>query len=109
MTASNSFLQFLFSRLFWKRALQGAGLAFVLVVILMLTVGAADRGTWMLLPMLTVPVGGALGGAFFHLTSYLREKGGWSAVLGWTAAIVIYAAGLWMSLVGALAVVGLWD
>ena len=109
MTASNSLLQLLFSRLLWKRALQGAGLAFVLIAIVMLTVGAADRGTWMLLPLLTVPVGGALGGAFFHLTSFLREKGGWIAVLGWTAAIVVYAAGLWTSLVGALAVVGLWD
>ncbi len=109
MTASNSLLQILFSRMLRKRALQGAGIAFVLVVILLLTVGAADRGTWMLLPMATVPVGGAMGGAFFHLTGFLRERGGWIAVFGWVLAILVYCAGFWTSLVGALAVVGLWD
>jgi hypothetical protein len=94
-----------------KRAGQGAGIALVLVVIflLMLSVGDIDYGVWVFLPMITVSVGGALGGIFYYLMDPLRYQGDWKKALANICCILVYFMLLWLSLVAALGVTGHWD
>lgn len=62
---------------FWRRALQGAGIATFLVFMITETVvGVKAPGSrWTILSILMVPVAGALGGLLFHLMEPLRKRG----------------------------------
>jgi hypothetical protein len=68
-----------------------------------------NHGKWVFLPMLTVSIAGACGGAFYYLADYFRIQNGWNKLLVNIVSLLCYVAGLWLSLVFALSLVGLWD
>jgi hypothetical protein len=109
MIGSNELQRILLSRSLGKRSLQGAGLALLLLIILLSVLGASDDGFWIFLVMTSVTIGGASGGAFYHLLDQLVKPSGWKKLFFNIACGIIYFTGLWLSLVYALSLVGLWD
>lgn len=109
MTHQNNFLQLIFSSLLAKRALIGAGIGFLLLIILFVIVGAFNDGSWIYLPMLTVPLAGAGGGAFYHVATLVTIRNHWNKFVANAVCLLVYLAGLWLGFVYALSVVGLWD
>ncbi|MDQ3278859.1 MAG: potassium transporter KefB [Bacteroidota bacterium] len=105
----NRFLSIVFSRTSFKRAFQGAGLGILLLLIFLSLVGAINDGSWVFLAMLTVAIAGACGGAFYHLVSQVPIERGWKRSLANLVCLLVYLVGLWMGLVYALSLVGLWD
>jgi hypothetical protein len=96
-----------------KRALQGAGVAFTLVaafLTFLLVVGEdMAMGLWILPPVLIPALGGALGGAVFYLMHQYLPLEGWKKPAANLLFGLVFIAGLWMSMVLGLAIVGLWD
>ena len=94
-----------------KRAWQGATIALLLVTIFIVQLGAmdVDYGAWVFLPLLTVTVGGALGGAFYYLLEPVRAGSNWKKWLVNTGCSLVYILILWLSLIAALSVTGHWD
>jgi len=111
MTWQNEIQQLLFSKTLFKRALQGAGIAFVLISIFILGTLAADAksGSWVLIPMSAVTVGGAFGGAFYFIMELFRHKGGWKKVVVNIISVLVYFLTLYFSLILALNAMGLWN
>ena len=111
MTWQTELQQLLFSKTLIKRALQGAGIAFVLISIFILGTLAADAkaGTWLLIPIAAVTVGGALGGAFYCMMDLFRHEGGWKKFLVDVISFLVYFLGLYLSLILALNAMGLWN
>ena len=110
MTQQNKLWDIIVSPALWKRALQGAGLGLLLLIIFMSAVGVITDGPWVCMPMVTVLIGGAGGGAFFHLMHNIWHLDNlWKKVLVNTICFVVYIVSLWLSLVFALSLVGLWD
>ena len=82
-----------------KRMLQGAGIAFILISVFLLSAGDANPGWprfWMIRPLVIVPFAGAMGGLFYYLMDPFRNQGGWKKVLAIVASVVVYLFGLWM-------------
>lgn len=85
-----------------KRMLQGAGIAFILIVIFLFGAGEPNPvwpKLWMIKPLLIVPLAGALGGAFYYLMDHLRYQGGWRKALAYIASLVGYIIVLWLGTV----------
>ncbi|MBD0289392.1 MAG: potassium transporter KefB [Flavisolibacter sp.] len=85
-----------------KRALQGAGIALVLIVIFLLKAGEHDpdwHKLWMIRPLVVVPVAGAMGGVFYYFMDHLRYQGGWRKLLANILSLVVYIIGLWLGTV----------
>lgn len=82
-----------------KRALQGAGIAFVLIAVFLLKADEPDPAwhkLWMLRPLLVVSAAGAAGGVFYYFMDYLRYQKGWKKVLANVASLIVYIVGLWL-------------
>lgn len=109
MTQQNSLWNIIVSPALWKRALQGAGLAIVLLATFLTIVGAIDDGTWVMVPMLTIAIAGGCGGIFYHLANFLRIQNGWNKTVVVAICVIVYCIGLWLGLVYGLSLVGLWD
>jgi hypothetical protein len=110
MNRQNELLHILRSRLLIKRALQGAGIAFVLICIFLLAViGNVVIEAWLLVPIGAVTVGGALGGVFYFVMDILRSQGGWKKIWANVISIFVYLVLVYMSLILALSAIGLWD
>jgi predicted membrane channel-forming protein YqfA (hemolysin III family) len=109
MTEQNEFQHSLHPQSLGERAWQGAGIALVLLAIFLLSPEDIDYGVWVILPMITVSVGGALGGIFHYLMDRLRCQGGWKKMMANIFSILVYILLLWLSLVAALNVTGHWD
>ena len=92
-----------------KRALQGAGIALVLFTFFLLIPDDITYGAWILLPVITVSVGGALGGVYYSLIEQLRYEGSWAKAYATISSILVYFMLLWLSLVAALNVTGHWN
>ena len=92
-----------------KRALQGAGIALVLIIMFLVITGAIDEGLWIFLPMTTVTAGGAFGGIFYYLVNDLWSQTGWKRVAVNILCLLVYIFSLYFSLIAALNVTGHWD
>ncbi len=96
-----------------KRALQGAGLAIILLSgflgFLKLKAGDIDMGILIFWPYSTVTIGGACGGVFYYLMDYFRYRGSWQKIVVNIICALAYFVALWLSLVFALAQTGHWD
>ena len=90
-----------------KRALSGAGIALLLLAVILLIVGEIE--SWVYIPIITTSIGGACSGLFYYLVHDLFFKdykyGKLIKVFCGICFIIIF----WLSLVFALAQVGLWD
>ena len=118
MTAQNELQHSLHNKSLGKRALQGAGIALVLVIIFLsiifpiggVLVGKKFwQGVWEFLPLVTVTVGGALGGIVYYLMVQVWYPSGWKKVLATIFSILVYIVLLWLSLVAGFSATGQWD
>jgi len=111
MTWQNEIQQLLFSKTLIKRALQGAGIAFILISIFILGTLAGDikAGSWIFIPITAVTVGGGFGGAFYSFMDLFRHHGGWKKVLVNIISVLVYFLALYLSLILALNAMGLWN
>jgi hypothetical protein len=111
MTWQNEFQHILFSKTLFKRAIQGAVIALVLISVFILGAISANAniGSWVFIPMAAVTVGGAFGGAFYCFMDLFRNQGGWKKGLANVASVLAYFIILYMSLILALSAIGLWD
>ncbi|MCE3295878.1 MAG: hypothetical protein K0R65_1592 [Crocinitomicaceae bacterium] len=112
MTGQNETWRIYNPALLAKNALLGAGIGVALLgaffgfIMLQAELGL---GNMIFLPFLTVAIGGACGGVFYYLMGYFRQFGSWQKVVAHIISFLVYCAGLWMSLVFALAITGHWD
>ncbi len=96
------------------RMLQGAGLAFALIILFLALViftsdGEIPPGIWLVVPITSVTIAGAGGGVFFYLMDTLREKGSWQKILANIICGITYLPGLYISLIVALKFIGMWS
>lgn len=85
-----------------KRMLQGAVIAFILIVLFLLGAGDPDPAwgkLWMLKPLIMVPVAGAIGGLFYYFMDHLRSQGGWKKVVAVLLSLAGYIVVLWLGTV----------
>ena len=97
-----------------KRAIQGAIIGLVLMIIFMYGDNVVGNKDWAFnfreyFPMITISIGGALGAVFFALTAQLRNQGGWVKAAAIVASILVFVFALWISAVAGFAVTGDWD
>lgn len=112
MTSSNELPHSLHPASLGKRIVQGAGLALLLAALFMTFFYQGANlafGLWTVLPLLTVPTAGAFGGVLYYLLDVVRRQGRWPKLLANVFFALAYCAMLWVSLVLAFAVTGLWD
>jgi hypothetical protein len=87
-----------------KRMLQGAGIAFILIIVFLLNAGEPDPDwdwpkLWMIKPLIIVPAAGALGGVFYYNMDHLRDQGGWRKTLANILSLLVYLIVLWLGTV----------
>ena len=101
-----------------KRALQGAGTAFVLAVGFLATIfswGEALVGmnfwqrVWQFFPVITMTAGGALGGMVFHPMVDVWYTRGPKKVIAIVVCVLVYFLLLWFSSVAGFSATGQWD
>jgi hypothetical protein len=118
MNAKNELQYSLHNNSLGKRALQGAGIALVLVIIFLSIIFSIGdvlvgkefwQGVWEFLPLVTVTVGGALGGVVYYLMVEVWYPNGWKKVLATIFSILFYIVILWLSLVAGFSATGQWD
>lgn len=114
MTAHNQLRLLLDVNVLGKRMAQGAGIAFVLLVLFFTVVFFTSKnsiglGNKIFVPIMSVTVGGACGGLFYYLMGYVRMYGGWKKVFANITSLLVYIIGLWLSLVYGLSLIGLWN
>lgn len=85
-----------------KRMSQGAGIAFILIVIFL--AGADEPNPewpkfWMIRPLVVVPVAGAMGGVFYYFMDHLRFQGGWRKTVAIILSLFVYIVALWLGTV----------
>ncbi|HEY0896984.1 MAG TPA: hypothetical protein VGE15_10580 [Sphingobacteriaceae bacterium] len=76
------------------RIVLGAGLAAILLTVLLLVSGNGqiENGGWLIFSYLVVPTAGALGGLIADRMQPLRDKGGFYYFLGISVSILMYAS-----------------
>ena len=88
----------------WQGTLLGLGLSTVFFVFFGIT-----RGEWLLMPLVTVGISGAIGGVFYFIFDQLGPAKGWPKVVFQILGIAFYIGILWLSLVLAYSITGHWD
>lgn len=118
MTVQNELDHSLFTKSLGYRALKGAGIALVLAIILLSIIFPIGgvligkkfwQGVWEFLPMVTVTIGGALGGIFYYLMVQVWYPSKWKKVLAVILSILVYFGLLWLSLIVGFSATGQWD
>lgn len=82
--------------------LQGAGIAFPLILLFLVSAGAGDPDWprfWMIRPLVIVPLAGALGGVFYYNMDHLRDQGGSRKALANVLSLLVYLVVLWLGTV----------
>lgn len=96
-----------------KPALYGALVAFILVggflTFLLLVGNDMELGAWILPPLAIATASGAIGGMSYGLMRRYFHFEGWKMAITHTVFVLFFLAGLWLSMVLGLAMVGLWD
>ena len=85
-----------------KPMLLGAGIALTVITIFLLGVREPNPEwgkLWMLRPLIIVPLAGAMGGAFFFLMDYQRQRGNWSKILTYLLSLIGFLFVLWIGIV----------
>lgn len=65
--------------------------------------------TWMLFPSILIPMGGAIGGAFFYLMGFHWFPQGKKKLIALLVSTIAYIGALWISAVLAFALTGDWN
>ncbi|MBW3546507.1 MAG: potassium transporter KefB [Bacteroidetes bacterium] len=86
-----------------KRMLQGAGIALILILMFLFSVGGEPDPSWskfwIIKPLLMVPLAGALGGVFYYFMDYLRSQGGWVKIMAIIMSLIGYVVLVWIGTV----------
>ena len=95
----------------FRPILYGAGLGFLIAsfIVIMITTNSTVITPSMFLPLLTVSIAGAAGGLVFHISRPYRHQKGSIGLIAFIFSMLVFFIGIWLSLVAALAVIGLWD
>ena len=118
MTQQNEIQHSLHNNSLGKRALQGAGIALVLVIVflsIIFSIGSVLNGKnfwqriWEFFPLVTGTVGGALGGMIYYVIVQAWYSAKWQKTLATILSTLIYFVILWLSLVAGFSATGLWD
>jgi uncharacterized integral membrane protein len=84
------------------RAFQGAGIALLLIILLLLQVRNPDPAWpkfWMIRPLIVVSCGGAMGGVVFYMMDQLRQQGGGKKILANILSLLLFVFILWLSFI----------
>ncbi len=92
------------SKRVWQGVLLGLGLATVFFVFF-----GVVSGEWILMPLITVTISGAIGGVFYFIFDQLGPAKGWLKILFRILGMLFYVGILWLSLVLAYSITGHWD
>ncbi|WBL21631.1 hypothetical protein [Zunongwangia sp. HRR-M8] len=90
-----------------KQAVTGAGIALLLLAVILLIVG--EIKSWVYIPIITTSIGGACSGLFYYLAHDLFFKDHKYRNIINLFCRFCFLVIFWLSLVFALARVGLWD
>jgi len=107
MTQQNDLQQILYSKFLGIRLLIGATIPVTLLNIFLLIRGVKYED-YVFVPMTTIAIGGAMGAGAFHVLDYIRSRAGFNRAIVYIAGFVLYVLAVWVSLVGGLAVIGMW-
>ena len=89
-------------------AILGASIPFALLSFIILTKEEVFE-SWMYLPLLIIPSGGAAGGVFFYLMGFHWFPTGNQKLIAIIFSTLLYFVALWMSSVMAFALTGHWN
>lgn len=89
-------------------ALLGASAPFSLLLFIILT-KAGPFESWMLAPLILIPMGGAVGGVFFYLMGFLWFTHGKQKLVAIIFSTILYFVAIWMSAAIAFNFTGHWD
>ncbi|GAB2685752.1 hypothetical protein GCM10027037_04210 [Mucilaginibacter koreensis] len=84
------------------RALLGAGIALILIIVFLSGVKHPKPewgNLWMVKPLIVVPLAGAAGGAFSYLTGHFFTQHGWHKALAIVIGCACYIIALWVGTV----------
>ena len=118
MTEQNEIRHSLTNNSLGRRALQGAGIAAVLVIVFMsiiFSIGGVLNGKnfwqsiWQFFPLVTATFGGALGGMIYYVVVKVWGPGGWKKILATIICILVYIFLVWLSLIAGFSATGQWD
>lgn len=119
MTAQDELQRSLHNKSIGKRALQGAGIASILAISFLLFVLLFGgvlvekkefwEGVWEFFPLVTVTVGGALGGIVYHVMVQVWYPTGWKKIVATIFSVLVYTGLLWLSLIAGFSATGKWD
>ncbi|GMQ33437.1 hypothetical protein Ataiwa_17090 [Algoriphagus taiwanensis] len=89
-------------------AALGASLPLAWLLLLILTKEDLFE-SWMYYPLTIIPIGGAIGGAFFYLMGFHWFSEGKSKLIAIIFSTILYFVCLWFSAVTAFAITGHWN
>lgn len=89
-------------------ALLGAIAPFSLLLFIILTKEEIFE-SWMLVPLILIPLGGAFGGIFLYMMGFLWFPTGRKKLAAIIFSTFLYFVAIWMSAVLAFAITGHWD
>lgn len=99
MTTNNTNLNQFHTGSVYKRMLQGAGIALVLITIFLAGVDDPNPDWpkfWMVKPLLVVPIAGAMGGVFYYFMDFMRNQGLWIKILANVISMFAYLVAIWL-------------
>lgn len=108
MNKPNDFLQGQTIKNLGLPALLGAFAPFSLLLFIILTKEDVLE-SWMLIPLILIPLGGALGGIFFYLMGFVWFLTGRKKLIAIIISTILYFVAIWMSAVIAFNLTGQWD
>lgn len=85
-----------------KRILLGSAIAFCLIALFLAGVNGPkpEWGKfWMVKPLVTVPIAGAMGGAWYHFIRRYFDHAGWKKMLSILIGLTGYVVLLWLGTV----------
>lgn len=108
MNNSTDFLQGLPLKKLGLPALLGASAPFSLLLFIILTKEDMLE-LWMLVPLILIPMGGAVGGIFFYLMGFLWFPKGNQKLIAIIFSTILYFVAIWISAVTAFSFTGHWN
>ncbi len=108
MNKPNEFLQGLPLKTLIAPALLGASAPFALLLFIILTKEDVFE-SWMWVPLILIPMGGAVGGLFFYLMGFVWFPKGNQKLIAVIFSTLLYFVAIWISAVIAFNFTGHWD
>lgn len=108
MNNSNDFLQGTSIKRLGFPALLGASAPFSILLFIILTKEEVME-LWMLVPLILIPMGGAVGGIFFYLMGFIWFPKGNQKLIAIIFSTILYFIAIWISSILAFNFTGHWD